>query len=1652
MADDNDAISLAPPQGMTGDLISIDTGDKGKQFVSSDTANLRAAKARFGLTRDYTDKSQDELKNMFTNGQEDDFRTSVAAHMDINNYMKLRQQIGQMSQARGQVLNPLAIQSLVESYTQPTDKDSVIEKAFADKFIGVNNDVAANNDIQPLKQDLETDTARSVQMLGRDLIMYREYALKGAQDALDRLGNQSWGGWGVDQAKMLIPGYQDLKMRGFTPDVGWFEGGGLTSNLIAQAQHMYSRPFPEFKQWYDSTLSSLEHDNPSLAIQFAQAVIGMSSGAEGWGNITTTGLDLAALPITRILKAGLKATGVLASEDVIRNMVKDTVRAANSGEPIKVAAATGSGDLGEAAIQRSTLNVLSELKGSVDPAERALQELPSGLKNDTSRLAENVGNFGQEATNRLQQEFITRDRNLFEMLKDLVKVGRTPEIANVMAAESTVRALWQTVKDTYPGLRNTVVNVTKPELNEISNTWHYNVIFGNHRAEYFWDKDTAELFAKNYGLRDAEVINDGSGAGWYIRINRPLDETSSMVRDTFMTTNKSESPSRGLNAWFNSLVGRWRTPEETLSMDQRQNRQVATYGPSQLLKLANDELKDIKKLRSWALPGTVKKQKWQDWKDVLERAREITDPVTNERGYFFKSPGELEAHYQQFVGRLPDPQEVRAYFAYTRFVELDRMLRNLSMYRYKARQGVESHRLSLMSKDGQRIFSDYFDGVIRKALPKTDDQIMISVGKNQGSERIQWADKLNTRFRTALDKGIREGKYKVVELWDPDTTDAIAKFSDRVAKEQPRIRYIITDKLDTKQMSYEQIPRRGGGHFDFEADHYIKQPIVTAYKRAQQTFKNVYRGDTTLMALGNRAIAQKMIPFLNEAKNLIKANKLEEARAVVTKNLMMDWNEFHGYFKERKIDGVTHSPRLNLDEDFAVVPRNRLIGDMDNKLEQKYGSTYENGTRRGSLARQFQVQYAGERDVDVLKQAYDRGTKNNPLFQYEDAKMVDPVTSINRAMSRIINSTFMDDYKIFSIEHWLKEAQQHLKLNDINEIWSSPFWHFNEATDKNSFKPGTPPQIVNRLLTQRMQINQFVGVPSTFDTYMHSAAQSLADTIYSKFGPTRLDPSWMLPQIKDPLRFLRSVTFHAKLGMFAIPQLFVQSQVYVSILGIAGLKYAAPGTMGAFLHQLARINPNMLDTLDRVASKMRIPGMSAWKPGEFREAWQALERTGFGNVGGEYAIRDDMFNPQMIKSGTQQFMDWGDVFFREGERNGRFGSWYTAYREFREKNPTGRLTDENLKDILLRADLLHGNMSRASSSILHQGALSIPTQFLSYQMRMAEIFMGKRLTGMERMRMFAWYAGIYGIPGAFGLSGFPLGDYVRRKALDHGYTVGDNWISSVPMEGIPAMIGALITGQGDIHKCTFYNFSERYGIQGFEPLRQALRSDEVWWRILGGATFSTLADAIADTDPFTQYMLSFMREDDKKFTVTPDDYLGPFLEASGVNNAWRMLMALHFGRTMSKKGTYLDNTSPASAIFTYFTGLQNVNINDVFLKGESLHYQEELEKYGLKKFTEEYQKAIRSRDDNPNESNIHMKNARVWLNITGYPPDKIGQAIASASKGYESLIDQMNWEFDVVRAPQTSPSFPYQIIPGDEREQRLEHYRKSRQMEQLRGQ
>lgn len=1440
------------------------------------------------------------------------------------------------------------------------------------------------------------------------------------------------------------------------------------------------------KQFADDMINGLSHDDVFLRT----AILPLDVTGIGIGKATIKGLE-AVRPASKVMERAEKAIADVSREAVNPNASKSTIEAA-AGDLSESAVTRATTNFtwstigeGPTAAGRATAGAVLE---GPQATRRAIEALPAALRTDLDDIRANPGRLGQDLVNRIEENQNTITSRIMDAIQNIQRVERLP---GIMTNETAVRAIQENIKNTYKTLKNAVLDVSRPY--KVLDNYHVDMLLGNNDGTYFKSAEVAQNYIDFHGLRSSEIIqgtetkftkqavkdakyteditraqkiidrerpkiSDNSltdqqrqraaeqvslaeeyivdqaiarnelkqqvtveqqGLGFYVKITKPINETDDVIRDLIATTTNTKVPEGPVKTFLNAWLGKVRTPEEVLSEAERQNRLTATYTPSIFFDILKDNAAALNRIATTNRFGK-KRKKWDEFQRVLENAQHLKDPNSSDDvgGYFFKSPGEMETYYQQWVKRLPDADEIEAYFEFKRGMEVDRIFRNLAEHRNQLRVGAETHRVGFLGPDGQTVFSDEFSGVVRKVIGSPDDNILIV--KDDGTMSVRNLQAMSVSEKKELiQDAIDKGERQLIELYRPESTP----LNGFGTMKDTRVRYVMAQNVETRDLDWEQVTRRGGGHVEYDYDYYLKQAKVS-----HDGYRFWYEGDVTVMPIQVRAMGAKVAEHLNEVRKLLKADNTDAAREYSNKNLHIEWDTVRGWFTSgADANGKFTPARLSLDEPIHVINKGQSIGSLDKgRLEKQYRN-FKDGTREGSLARQSQVEFTTERDAYDVFTLDDVGTRGKPLYQVAQAKLVDPITTMNRGLARIAKSNFLDDYKTMSVEHWLKQAAPYLRPTE-KEIWHAPFHAFNEA----DFVKDAPAEIKAALEASRYHTQQLTGTPSTTDALLHSLAQKTYDRLYESFGPKGLviDPAWMLPKLKDPFGFIRSVVFNMKLGLFNVPQFIVQAGNYANIYGIAGSKYATPGTYGAQLHFWSTVNsrPEIINHLDELATRLKIPGTSQWRPGEFKEAFEELRKTGFGNVGSEYAILDNPASEKVVSDGINTFLEWGQYFFKQGEKNAKYGAWYTAYKEFRDINPVGRLTDADRASILQRADLLNVNMSRASSSAIHQGIWSIPTQFYTYQIRLMELFYGTRLTNVERARMLATNAALYGVPMAAGLTGAPVVDYMRNKALEYGYIVGDNFFTSLLMEGVPSMIGAIATGVGDFQKGVFQDVGNRFGTKGLEFLGGLNRSDKGYLDIAGGAAWSVAKSTYQLSDGLRFALGSMIQGDPEVFPPTMEDATDVFKEVSSINAAFRTLATINAGRWISKNEAYLSDSGAAQGIFSAITGLKDSKINDIQTMTNALRSQKDYDNNTEKMFAQEFKRAALAMKNDKEQGHKYLTRALRILDVLGYPESRRTEIINKVMRDNESILDKVTFDYYIRKVPDSRAGTGYKTM------------------------
>lgn len=1570
-----------PPEQLPG--LPLETVD---HTLSPEVASRRATDASFSL-KDKSQFTYEDYHQMFLQGKERDLREEIANKIDSQRLQQRQEALLAVYKAKGSSLSTEDVDQIDQRLSGRPDPRDVLEGEFSRKYMDHLNWPTQNPDqtswLQGAYLQIPKEIERDINV-GTDAVKTQSFFQTLDENANQLLSKQSWAGYIWDQAKNLTTIYPIARLHQ-TP-VSWFNLPG--HSMEEQAAYLTRLPYEEGKAKALEIYDRLKDDS-TLLVQFTKSLLGQSTSERFINDV---------LPIAQ---PGLEVlAGAALYKALFRNATRDMVRSSATRDfPPDVAAALGAGNIEEAATRRATWGALKKLLNRSDPIGSVEQDMPTIFRVGRAELLKNTGNASTAATNALLEEY---DRIIVQWPQIASKVEK-PETMPALAegVGEAISAAKQHVRDTNRALSDKILDVSNVYPDKLGGWWA-NLEIGASNLDLFGNRGMAGKAAKEMGLDGYSI--EPKGTGFFLQKPVPINQTAPALRDFHAKLTSNMTP----DSYANAFIGFLRSPEDTLSVWQNMNRKAAESGQSVILEYVKQQAKDIEALARLTIPGTKRKRMWDDFERVLNTARDIhiTDPDLNpggKPGWTFRNQGELEYHYMKTIGRLPEEAEVKAYFSIKRIFELDHSSRVWSVYTNKVRNGTLEHRYSFVNKAGERINSQPFEAVQMPEVPSGSKDIVAIIG-DDGTMELKHMDQLGPRMDLIKDQ-VKTGWRQLSQIYDPDLFPLGTKES---------VRWVLSNKsgFKTKPLDWNaQLPQTGGGHFVHDYTHYVVMPDVLTQKVGTRT-TNRYLGDVKAMPI-HPVEGRLAVPKMNEAVDLIQKGDLAGARNIVENVLDSDWKEFYGAFvTTQKRDPKTgrmlprERPRFSLNERFRLMEIGKTTMGTEGeaafraKYEVKGKSTFQDGTSSGSLANQFRTEFTQNRDAYDLYTLKNTGTIENPVFARERAKLLDAVPMMNRAMNKIANSNLMEAYKYNAVESWIREAAPLLAAKD-SQLRTAPLYWFHHG----EFRKGISKEdieITRRLEVSRKQIQQFVGQVSDLDGQLHAVTQKLSDSLYGSKLSKVIDPDWVLHTLRDPTRLIRSFTFHKSMGFFSIPQLLVQGNTWINIAGIAGPVKAAQAIAAGMSHLWSTRNASP-EFLAAMGKKMEAVG---WRPGEWEEARESGLFSGFLNVGREYALRDDVMSNKVITTAWGKFLDWGALPFKWGETSVRTGAWYTAFKEFRDLNPTKALTNADRLSIHQRASLLNSNMTRSSNALYQKGWTSLPTQFLTYTIRQAELMWGKRLTPLEKARLLAVNATVYGVPTALGLTGLPSETFIRQNALENGYNLGDNYVSSMINEGIPSTLLALVNGGN------YYNIPERFGTGGITKIDDMMRSDKTFLDIMGGAAYSSLKSMWDAGDAFKMAMMSMLSKDNVVYNVTPEHIAQIGKEITSINSSLRLYVALKTGQWMSKNELKLKtNVNPLEAVLMTVTGVQPQEVSDRALLHNVMEDEKATIKIAENKYILEFHRGLRAMENKDfDNGRKFFENAAAYMQLF-IPDEDQNQLIKRAANDWETVIEKTKDDF-----------------------------------------
>lgn len=1091
-----------------------------------------------------------------------------------------------------------------------------------------------------------------------------------------------------------------------------------------------------------------------------------------------------------------------------------------------------------------------------------------------------------------------------------------------------------------------------------------------------WTNVPSESKKKAEGIfKGSKVRQDG--LGYYISIIRAADETIPAARAALLTT-ENTAPVSLANYWLGGLL---RSAEDQVPYFQRMNRHIATHAPNAMLSRIAEMAKPIGKLNSDSFDAL---------NAVLIRNRDFHETVNGEliRGRAFKSQAALEKEWIDVNKRPPTFQESNAYWTYHQIMDLDWTIRNIGVHRDLARVGVSERYTIGIGEEGKTVSHP------GKFVPKIDWNhhenpgiVVIEAGK---PVEFMYAGKTTADVRKHVDSLISENGYRAIMVANP----VDRPYRDNLGS-GATVNIVVAKDVTSSALPMNLVDRNPGVHVIYPHPWFAKQPIVT--DTGEKGRKNYY-GDLTALGADTEQEAKRISKALNGLQKLFKddpekANRLG-IENYINKNLPRDYDFWHEKFYGK--EGV--EPHFSLDHPFLPTYSGRQTMELHRDLKDlpQYKDLHNERNSSFNLMRSIDMDFMADRNAPLM-QIVNKGSMEKPVWDLEKARVLDPMASIERATANSVRQLYLNDVKASAIEQWARQFGKYLTRPELAE--TNPFQAFYHG---EFVKDAMNVRELQAAKNTQKRILNFIGTQTELGRDLHWFNQMTMNMIENmentkvlgqpllKEGSTRYYNDHELRFVKDPIAFFRSLLFTAKFGLpINFKQFFVQAQGFSNVLGIMsgahgpiqGPKMTAQA-MAAYAFQRGRDLTENLNITNAMANKLAAWG---WDKKQYIEASQWMKDDGWKIVGNEHAYRD-AFDPELITHKGRNILK--AYPFYEGERLTRMVSGYASYLEWRKANPTAVFDDFAKSRVLVRADDLATNMTRASNSGIQEGGFRLPSQFYTFSHRLLEQYWGKRLTVAEKAGLFATQSVLYGVPAALGAATFlPIYEWVRTQMLTESQigigplkvpvNMNDKWLRAVT--------------EGFIHYSIWHTTGRSYDIQGrygpgpSDQLLQSFTGERHPLDVGMGATGTFIKDmASATVGPAYRSLYTMIRGGDEQYQVTWNDIKPLISQFAVFNDYGNALVMYNTGKYLSRQGRLLGENLDGFDAAALVLGAQRREIKDANLILGALADQTKVQNAAMTNAIREMRIAFQyMRDGDMTKGDVHLANANVYAVVFG---------------------------------------------------------------------
>lgn len=1058
-----------------------------------------------------------------------------------------------------------------------------------------------------------------------------------------------------------------------------------------------------------------------------------------------------------------------------------------------------------------------------------------------------------------------------------------------------------------------------------------------HSVEFIYGKKSGGGYARKQTAENSARSSGIEGEAFRGEDGQWYVKGRVNIAENGFYTNPLHEPTQN---FVNRLTGRWWRSAARLTDETLHGKAVS----------ANSAIS-----RQQRILGTMVND---SYKSIPVKSQAIVEQVAllganNKKWY---SPEEFNSLVQRAYGREATEGELRVYQDLQKFNDMDWVLRNDQMFLEKVTRGMESVRFTAKGVDFD------LDATV-KYQPKikpTDRIFNVSDNIHYTSQKNPLTDQA---FKELTGKGyVLVEPEQAVQLIDGTTVSKLL---------------IKREDLEVRPLRRTQLAYSEGGHRLYSDKYFIKQAHVGMQPDTNTEFLMSPR---TFRTAKNITEAKKWAATMNEARLAVKDSAMSAQD--------LDDLIFKG---DKAFPSGEEFLRAVADGEISLKHEFEALFDKELPKEYKSSSTTaenfvnEDETGFNGFYRTTGKMYTGYKG-EVLKDT-----------SGEIATTVDPYEALSTSLRQITRNSGLFNYKAESIERFLNTYKDDL---EIPSHLKSPYSQFDGAT----IKQGVSRERQNVIESHRFSIRNVLGFESPSEKASQQIWRGVIENVLgsgdSFSRKAAHDALWWFKE-KNPVSFVRGLAFDAKLGMFNIGQLFIQSSTMFSSLALSpnsGMKGMFSLPLHAYL--LKKGDEQVLDVL----AKRGIGKLSGFKTEqEFKEYARYMYKSGFLDMNGSHVMVGENGPAAHFSSFGEKaarFREAGRVFFYSAEVNNRLVAFRIAWDEAMASGLKPKDPGFNAK-LLKIADDYSMNMTHESAAYWQKGVLSLPTQFWSYSVRMMDAMFGGRFTPMQRARLIAMnmaMAGTAGVPGIEALAEYTKNKYGVSPPIDTWMGTIDRGFfdrAAYELTGADVKIGEKLGTGSWVRETTEAMFGlSQYGEKPFAE-------------IVGGATFSITTKALGVLGDVAKYAYAESGGDMGNQELSGEAVLKLFQEISTFGNASKAYYAARYQVYKSGTGTVYKDIPAADAVYIAL-GFQPQQIDTLSHRMSYLKSKDEAVKEAATQITKWRQEAFAV----PDKYEENMKKVNFFVKML--PPDIKPNVMKAANNrdANKTLYDFIEKKYD----------------------------------------